>query len=300
MGLEIKPTGQSVGAVVNGLDLSKELSVETFKVLVQALGEHGYLSFPHQSLGPAELKRFSGMFGGLQTSVSGTYNDPVHPEVMTLSNMKKNGVPLGLSDAGQDWHTDMSYNRMIGFANVLHALHVPKRNGVPLGDTGFANMHFAYEGLPEELKSDLAGMTVTHDFNKFWSKMVTSGSGRAPLTAEQKAKRPPSVHPIFMEHPITGRKVLYANPGYAIRINELPEVESDRILAFLFEHQLKDDYTTFYHWAEGDVLIWDNIGTLHKAVADYGPDEARMMIRCQVMADQVFEPGFPGKISASA
>lgn len=292
MAIEIKPTGTSVGAVVTGLDLAKEMPPETFISLVKALGQHGYLSFPRQSLNPGQLKRFSERFGGLQSSVSGKFNDPVHPEVMTLSNMVENGVPLGLSDAGQDWHTDMSYNDMIGFANVLHSLHVPKRDGVPLGDTGFANMHTAYDDLSAELKAQLNGMTVTHDFDKFWSKMVATGSGRAPLTTEQKAKRPPSVHPIFLEHPITGRKVLYANPGYAIRINELPQEDSDQVLNFLFEHQLQDKYTTQYHWEVGDVLMWDNIGTLHKAIADYRPDEPRMMIRSQVRADRVFEPDF--------
>jgi len=293
MTIEIKPTGEPVGAIVTGLDLSAALPVKTFATLVRAVSRHGFLSFPSQKLNPEQLKRFSERFGGLQTSVSGLFNDPEYPEVMTLSNMSKDGSPLGLSDAGQDWHTDMSYSRTIGFVNVLHALHVPKRNGVPLGDTCFANMHAAYEGLPDEIKTRLKGKTVTHDFNKFWSKAVASGSGRAPLTPEQKAKRPPSVHPIFLDHPITNQKVLYANPGYAIRINELPEYESNRILSFLFEHQLKDQYTTNYHWEVGDVLIWDNIGTLHKAIADYDTDEARMMIRCQVMADRVFEPGFP-------
>jgi taurine dioxygenase len=292
MAIEIKPIGTSVGAVVTGLDLTDEIPIETFILLVEALSQHGYLSFPNQNLSPEQLKRFSEHFGGLQISVSGKFNDPVHPEVMTLSNMVKNGTPLGLSDAGQDWHTDMSYNSMIGFVNILHALHVPKRDGIPLGDTGFANMHTAYDDLPGELKSKLDGMTVTHDFNKFWSNTVAKGSGRAPLTAAQKAKRPPSVHPIFLKHPITGRKVLYANPGYAMRINELPEDESAQILTFLFEHQLSDKYVTHYHWEVGDVLIWDNIGTLHKAIADYRVDEPRMMIRTQVMADRVFEPDF--------
>ena len=110
--------------------------------------------------------------------------------------------------------------------------------------------------------------------------------------AEQRAKRPPSVHPVFLTHPITGKKVLYCNPGYAIRINELDEAESDRVLEALFEHQLQPRFLHTHVWSEGDLLIWDNIGTLHNAIPDYGPNEHRLMKRCQVMADKVFQPGF--------
>ena len=118
------------------------------------------------------------------------------------------------------------------------------------------------------------------------------GSLRPPLSEEQRRKKPPVSHPIFLTHPITGKKVLYANPGYAIRINELPEPESDDILAFLFEHQLQPRFRYVHRWSEGDVLFWDDIGTLHNAHADYGPDEPRLTKRCQVMADKVFDPAF--------
>ena len=100
------------------------------------------------------------------------------------------------------------------------------------------------------------------------------------------------MHPIFLTHPITGRKVLYCNPGYAIRINELPERESDGILQYLFDHQLQAQYRYVHEWTEGDVLFWDDIGTLHNAQADYGPEEHRLIKRCQVMADKVFDAAF--------
>jgi taurine dioxygenase len=95
-----------------------------------------------------------------------------------------------------------------------------------------------------------------------------------------------------MTHPITGRKVLYCNPGYAIRINELSEAESDAVLETLFAHQLEARFLHTHVWSVGDVLIWDNIGTLHNALPDYGPNEHRLMKRCQVMADRVFQSDF--------
>jgi taurine dioxygenase len=291
--LKITPTGESLGATIEGADLAKPLGPHDFAAILRALGEYSVLRFPAQRLDAAQLKAFAGRFGALEINVAGTFQEPGHPEVMILSNIVENGRPIGARDAGQDWHTDMSYSETIALANLLYALKVPRRDGVALGGTEFANMHAAYAALPEELKTRLDGMTVLHDFTKFWEMMrQRPGSWRRPLSEEQRKQKPPVSHPIFLVHPITGKKVLYANPGYAIRINELPEQESDDILAFLFEHQLRPRFRYVHRWTEGDVLFWDDIGTLHNAHADYGPDELRLIKRCQVMADKVFDPSF--------
>ena len=292
--MNITPTGETLGATVEGVDLNRELDHASFAVILRALGEYGALRFPRQALSAERQMAFSQRFGSLEINVAGAFQEPGHPEVMILSNMKdETGRPIGARDAGQDWHTDMSYSETIAFANVLYALKVPRRDGKPLGGTEFANMHAAYADLPDELKTRLNGMTALHDFNKFWDMMLKRpGTWRKPLTPEQRAKKPPVSHPVFLTHPITGKKVLYCNPGYAIRINELPGAESDEVLEFLFEHQLQAKYRWVHRWSEGDVLLWDDIGTLHNAHADYGPDEHRLIKRCQVMADQIFEPWF--------
>jgi taurine dioxygenase len=289
----IQPSGETLGATVNGIDLSQPLADADFAGIVAALGRYGVLRFPDQTLDASSLRDFSSRFGGLQSSVTGKLGVPGMPEVGILSNIIENGEPIGLVDAGQDWHTDMSYNRLIGFTNVLYAVKVPRRDGKVLGATQFANMHAAYDDLAPELKERLKNATATHDFNKFWEAMrQRPGSIRPPLTEEQRRKRPPSVHPVFLTHPITGRKVLYCNPGYAIRINELEPAESDSVLEMLFEHQLQEKYIYTHTWTERDVLMWDHIGTLHYAIPDYRADEERLMLRCQVMADRVFESGF--------
>lgn len=281
---------QSLGARVEGLDLSKPLSENAFKQLEQALGRYGVLSYPKQNLTSLQLKEFAERFGRLEINVANLYQEPGLPEVMILSNKVENGKPLGLADAGQDWHTDMSYSKMIAFTNVLYGIEIPHRDGKPLGNTEFCNMHAAYEDLSDDLKTRLDGMTVRHDFAKFWDKMRREkGSARPPLTDAQRKAKPPVSHPIFLAHPITGKKVLYANPGYSMRINELPEDESDQILAFLAEHQLQAKYQYRHRWAVGDVLMWDNMGTLHNAVADYTANEHRYIKRCQVMANRYFE-----------
>jgi taurine dioxygenase len=284
--MQVVPSGKRLGATIEGLDLSRPLEEREVDAVIQALGRYGVVRFPKQRLTPRQHRDFAARFGELEVNVaSGAYQEPGLPEVMILSNIVKDGKPIGLADAGQDWHTDMSYSKTIAFANVLYALEIPRRSGKALGATEFSSMHAAYDGLPEALKKKLDGMTVLHDFNKFWDKMRNEkGSKRPPLTDEQKKAKPPVSHPIFLKHPITGRKVLYANPGYSMRINELPEKESEETLEFLFEHQLKPEYRYRHEWSEGDVLMWENFGTIHNAIADYGPDEHRLVKRCQVMA----------------
>ena len=290
--VRIVPTGQVLGATVWDVDLAKPLGDADFTAILQALGQHGVLRFPDQHLDAPGLRDFSQRFGSIQAMLTG-FHEPDMPEVGLLSNIVENGRPIGLADAGQDWHTDMSYNSTIGFLNVLFAVKVPRRDGRVLGATAFVNTQAAYLDLPGEVKTRLADATATHDFNKFWENMRRRpGRTRGPMTEEQRRRRPPSVHPIFLTHPITGRNVLYCNPGYAIRINELSEAESDHTLAMLFAHQLQPKYQYTHSWTEGDVLVWDHIGTLHTAIADYGPDEHRLMKRCQVMADKIFDQAF--------
>jgi len=283
--MKIHSSGKALGASIEGMDLAQPISDSDFKQILRALGEHGVLCFPKQRLETAEFAHFGRMFGELEINVANQFHELGFPEVMVLSNMTKNGEPIGLGDAGQGWHTDMSYSKEIALANVLYAIKVPARDGRPLGDTQFRNMRAAYEDLPDEIKRRLEVRTATHDFAKFWDMMrARPGSRRAALTAEQRAKKPPVSQPIFRTHPITGRTVLYCNPGYATRIDGMPEAESAELLEYLFKHQQQEKYFYAHAWAEGDVLMWDNIGTVHNAVADYLPDELRYMRRVQVMA----------------
>jgi taurine dioxygenase len=288
----VTPNKDILGATIGNFDARQPMSEETFGRLLNVLGRYGVLRFPNQELDATGLKNFSERFGDIQTGIGEKRNSGV-PEVGILSNVKEGGEYIGLPDAGQDWHTDMSYRDVMGFVNVLYGVKVPVRDGLARGATEFSNMHAAYDGLPEDIKAKLAHATCTHDFDKFWSMMVARpGSTRKPMTAEQRAKRPAVVHPLFMTHPITGRKVLYCNPGYAMRINELPEDESAKMLDFLFQHQLKQEFRYMHRWQVKDLLLWDNLGSIHQAIADYRPEEERLMLRCQVMATKVFQDDF--------
>src|SRR6266576_2807872 len=190
--MKIDPSGKALGATIEGVDLAQPLSDGDFKQILRALGEHGVLCFPQQQLETDEFARFGRMFGELEINVANQFHEPGFPEVMVLSNMTENGKQIGLGDAGQGWHTDMSYSKEIALANVLYAIKVPAREGRTIGDTKLRNMHAAYDELPAEIKARLQGRTATHDFAKFWDMMrVRPGSRRAPLTREQRARKPP-------------------------------------------------------------------------------------------------------------
>lgn len=293
--LTIEPTGAVLGATVRGLDLSQPVSDRDFGRLLNALGAYGLLHCPDMHLDMDHFKAFSLRFGDIQGSpIAG--DNPIglgYGGVGTLSNLKEDGRYVGAAYAGQDWHTDMSYRETIGFVNLLYGIRIPRRDGKPLGGTEFSNMHAAYDALPADLKARLDGMTASHSYEKFWEHMrLDKGADRPPMTEEQRRSRPPVSHPLFLTHPITRRKVLYCDPGYTTGIDQLPRDESDRILTLLFDHQLETRLRHTHHWTENDLIIWDHIGTIHRAIDDYGPNDIRLMRRCQIMATKVFDPGF--------
>lgn len=291
----MKPSAENLGCRIESLDLSKPFGEKELGFTLRCLADYAVVCFPKQSLNPAEQVAFSRRFGDLEVHISGAFQEPGYPEIMILSNMVEDGKPVGLADAGQDWHTDMSFSKTIAFVNVLYALKVPRRDGRPLGATLFASMTAAYAALPDEVKKRIEGRTATHNFEKFWEMMRQRGgakTSRAPMTEEQKRQKPLVSHPMVMMHPISGRKILYADPGYTVSIDGMDRQESDQLLEFLFRHQLRPQFQYAHRWTEGDVLIWDNLQTLHNAEADYRADEPRLIKRCQAMADQVFKPEF--------
>jgi taurine dioxygenase len=238
--LKITPTGHSLGASIEGIDVAQPVSEGDRGAILRALGQYGVICFPRQHLEPAQHKLFARQFGSLEINVAaGHYTAPGHPEVMILSNIVENGKALGLADAGQDWPTDMSYSEPIAYFNVLFAVRVPMRNGVSLGATEFLDMVRAYDDLSDDIKKRIEGRTATHDFNKFWEEMLKRpGTQRKPLTPEQRKQKPPVSHPIVLTHPISGRKALYCNVGYVTHIDGMDRKESDELLDALFRHQL--------------------------------------------------------------
>src|SRR3954452_7562450 len=190
--MNIIPSGQTLGARVENIDLANPLSDTDFRTLLRALGQYGVLCFPDQTFDTPALAAFARRFGDLEVNVANLFHEPDFPEIMVLSNqLRSDGKLVGLNDAGQGWHTDMSYSKDIALANILHAKAVPVRNGRSVGETQFRNMDAAYMEFPDDIKQTIEGRTATHDFGKFWEVMrQRPGSRRGPLTDEQRAKKP--------------------------------------------------------------------------------------------------------------
>jgi len=129
--MKIHPSGKTLGARIEGVDLAQPVSDGDFKQILRALGERGVLCFPKQRLETEQFARFGRMFGELEINVANQFHEPGFPEVMVLSNTTADGKPIGLADAGQGWHTDMSYSKEIALANVLYAIKVPARASCP-------------------------------------------------------------------------------------------------------------------------------------------------------------------------
>ncbi len=290
--MRIEPTGKILGATVHDCD-PRAINDAAFNTILRALGQHGVLCFPGQALDAADLRAFSQRFGEIQVIKNIPHHEPGMPEVTILSNVRRDGQLIGAPDAGQSWHTDMTYSRDRGFVNILSAFMVPMRDGRTLGGTEFTNTQAAAADLPGELTTQLEGLTATHDLEFYWEYMRREkASQRPPLTEEQRRQRPPVHHPVLLTHPITGRKVIYVNPGFTARIDGVPEAESIALLTTLIDHVFQPKYHYVHEWTQGDLLLWDHLGTWHYARPDYRADEPRLMKRCQVLATQIFDPTF--------
>jgi taurine dioxygenase len=173
--------------------------------------------------------------------------------------------------------------------NVLYGIRIPTWDGKALDGTEFANMLLAYEALPSEIKTRLEGMTATHNIES--SGAYAARPQQSAMTDEQRRRRPPVVHPLFPMHPITGKRILIATPVSSCGSTNCPS-EGDKVLEYLFAHQPQPQFRWTNVWANNDLLVCDHLGTLHRALVDYDPDEIRLIRHGQVMVTKVFDPEF--------
>lgn len=282
----VTPSGAALGARIDDIDISQPLSDETFAFIEDAFHEHLVVCISGKPYDDKALTRFGKHFGELEINVAKSFHHTQYPQVTVLSNLVVDGKPLGSSDAGQRWHTDMSYNRIAGRATILHSHKVPTRYGKPLGDTAFRNMYQAYETLPAEVRRKIDGLDAVHEFEKIWTMMIAGGSKRPAFTDAQRAEKPAVVHPVVLIHPWTGRKALYVNRGVTQSINGFPKAESDELLDFLFDHAEQAEFAYSHQWRVGDTLIWDNCASIHLATGGYDASTPRLMHRVQVLGNE--------------
>ncbi len=279
--LTIRPLSAACGAEVTGIDIARPLLATDVERLHQALGMHGVLLFRNADLMPEAHIAFSRQFGPLESHVVGDFNLAGHPEIYVVSNLREEGRLKGAVYAGQYWHSDLSYMPKPSLGSLLLCHEMPEVGG----DTIWANMARAYESLSEPMKQFLGGLRAIHDYSHAYDTYFAHLKERPPLTAEQRAKTPPVEQPVIRTHPVTGRKVLYVNPGFTTGFVGMPREESAPILEFLFRHATRPEFVYRHKWRVKDLMFWDNRGTMHYALADYDFSVRRHMHRTTLAGD---------------
>ncbi len=279
--MKIQYSDAPLGAEISEIDLARPVDNATFAEIEDLFHDRGVIVFRDQRLTDEQQIDFSKRFGELEIHPAKIYNKPEHPELLVVSNVIENGRAIGLQDAGQYWHTDLSYMASPSRCSLLYALEVPMKDGAPLGDTLFVSTTYAYDTLAPELRARIEGRKAVHGYAQRY-RMQQSKGGRAPLSDEELKKVPDVVHDMARAHPWTGRKTLFVNEGFTTSVEGMAEEESARLLRTLFDHITRPEAVYRHKWRVGDLLMWDNGSTQHCAVADYALPLRRRMQRTTV------------------
>jgi taurine dioxygenase len=277
--IEIRPVGYACGARVTGIDASKPLSPGDLAAVRKAWIDHQVLVLPGQSLDPRSLVEFTSNFGELDDYATQPFNrHPEINEVFVLTNKRTNGQPSKTYNAGQNWHTDLSYTLRPAKGTSVYCVEKPSVGG----DTMFANMYLAFETLSPKMQAFVESLEGVHD-----ASLIEGLDKRGPEVANEfRRLNPPVVHPAVRLHAESGRKALYVNQRVRNFVG-LSEAESRPLVKFLCAHSVSPRFTYRHYWSVGDLVMWDNRCLVHLAVGDYDPTEIRHMIRTSGVGDYV-------------
>ncbi|MEO8523870.1 MAG: TauD/TfdA family dioxygenase [Caldimonas sp.] len=272
-----KPLG-GFGIEAEGVDLSRPLADADFRELERAFYANHVLALRGQNISAAQFMAFARHFGPPQPHVIDQFHHPEDPNILILSNVKKNGKPTGLQDAGSYFHTDYSYLQVPARATTLYSRVVPKVGG----DTLFANQQAAYDDLPEAMKKRIEPLLAVHHYGNRNNVDEASRTVASVLSDAQKAKMPVITHRIARAHPVTGRTALYAVSGSSFGIVGMPDDEAHDLLDELAAHSTQPRYQLRFEYGVGDIVVWDNAALLHSATL-IDPDDARTLWRITVL-----------------
>ncbi len=256
--LEVRPLSRAVGAEILGINLLNPVSDAQIAEIRKIWLQHSVVFFREQPLEPGAFQAFAKRFGEIieYPFVKGLPDFPLIVPVLKL--------PHETHNFGGVWHTDTTYLQEPPMATMLIARELPPVGG----DTLFASNYAAFEGLSPALQDTLrtlkgvnssAKAAVTHSREDRVADSATD-KGRSELNSE---------HPVVRTHPETGREALYVNPGHTLRFAGWSEEESAPLLNYLFEQQVKPEYTCRFVWRPGSIALWDNRCVLHNPINDY-------------------------------
>ncbi len=268
--IDVEPLTPALGAEIAGVDLAAGPSEEQMAELRRALGEHSVIFFRDCPLTPEQHVAFARRWGEIDVNRFFT-PVPGHP---LIAEVRKE--PEQRDNIGSDWHTDHSYDAAPALGSILHAREVPAVGG----DTLFASMHAAYEGLSSGMKRMLEGLEAEHSSRHVFGP-GGRGSGKDVGFGNADAAVQDTVHPVVIAHPVTGRPALYVNPTFTVRIRGWSDEESRAVLDCLYRHAVRPEFTCRFRWRAGSTALWDNRATWHYAPNDY-PGQRRLMHRITV------------------
>ena len=283
--MEISQLSDAIGAEISGVDLGN-VDPGTFERIRNVFHEHQILLFRNQDITIEDHIAFSRNFGPLEVHISKDSLHKDHEEILLVSNVKEKGKYIGVENAGDSWHSDLSYMPEPSLGSLLYALEVSEIGG----DTEWLTMYDAYDTLPEKTKKRIDGLKARHSFNRYKNERVGIPKQRQQDGKERYEKiSPPDVfHPVVRTHPDTGRKALYVSPRFTIGILDGSGDEAQELLDELIEHTIQPKFIYHHEWRVGDLMMWDNRCTLHLACRGIPEDQIRHMHRTTVSGDVPF------------
>ena len=276
----IRPIGANFAAEIVGLDLADPLGDELFGALYSAFLQHKILVFRNQYFDDDAHSHFARRWGKLQVHVLNQYHKSTNPEIIYLSNLDRDGKPKGEHpDPGAAiWHTDGSWAKERGLATMLYGMVLPKSGG----DTLFADMVAAYDGLSEAMKQQLEGLIAVHSLD--YSRSQTTA--KQQMTDEQKRAAPPVEHSVIRVHPDSGRKSIYLGQ-HASHVVGMAVDDGRALIRQINEHATQPQYVHTHRWQPRDFVMWDNRQVMHKATDFDWINDVRTMRRTTTVGEQI-------------
>ncbi|MEA2991129.1 MAG: taurine dioxygenase [Alphaproteobacteria bacterium] len=271
---EVVPLTQHIGAELRGIDLRDKPDADTIRAIYQAWLDHLVIIFPGQNLSQEDLVRVTGYFGEIgDLHRPPKYRPPgqalLLPGIMMISNIRENGEPIGsLPDGEMMFHHDMIHSEVPSKATLLYSVEIPSAGG----NTLFASGYAAYETLDPEIRGKLEGRKALHHYNY---GSVQKGDDKGVEAFSE------CVHPVFRTHEDTNKKAVYVNRLMTVKVVDMPEDESDRLLKAVYDHSEKKEFIYEHVWRLGDLLLWDNRCSSH-ARTDFPSTQRRLMLRTTV------------------
>jgi taurine dioxygenase len=272
--LEFVPLTKHIGCEVVGIDLREPIAPTAATAIYRAWLDHAVLLFRDQYLTQEDLVRVTGIFGDFAPLGRPAHTLPkgftkILPNIMLISNIRENGETIGaLPDGEMMFHHDTIHRDEPHKATLLYSVEIPTYGG----DTLFASGTAAYDTLDPAMKQKLDGLKAVN----FYVYNSVKRNDKQGVDATSQA-----VHPVVRTHEETKRKALYVNRLMSVRIEGMPEHESDALLNFLFEHCEKPEFVYSHVWRKGDLIVWDNRCSSH-ARTDFPSDQRRLLLRTTV------------------